>query len=764
MSASCDYDDALAAERAMNETYLRRLRDEEEGIAAYAEATVARPANTIWGRAAPNVPRRAFGPLIGRVVLDSGDSELADFYVAPARLEDESVSAVSWTAPVAGLLFEGRNWNPERVPDPDAAPDPQALLARRTFAARSGNIVSLSDDHEPGTDPNSVFRQDTPPPIPPPPATPALPPPPTPPVLPLGSTTPPQHAATPTEPAPRREVPLSAPPHRAPLASNARPPTQPSEPTGTLPQVEDHLGDQLTSDARSANRARDAPREHAVSAHGSTISDRTRSAAQPSNTAHNVLERAADLVMEALEKPRQDKLQSVLSTLQPDQYRYVTWPATEHLAIQGHPGTGKTIVATHRAAYLTHFQNETLLGASPTQPNNVALVGPTDQWATHVSRAIDEAGASGVEIISLEQLIRSLSDGLRHPLHRRKEQKFESDQKNVSIAYDIVRSLKPRLSLISDRKKQMQLVANELIRACADNRPLVAQLQQDHRSWLAEAKSYSNARRHRSYLLCLAGVGMAVDLCNTAGRYEHMIVDEVQDLRPAEWWILDKLLKPQGRWSLFGDMNQRRADVTWSTWEELLDQCELDRTDGEALSYEELMIGYRSTHQILRFAGRLLTVDQRNLTALRHGLEPIVRKVNPRQLAAEAAQQALSLSEEFHDGQVGVIASDLKLVKFVQGLLYDKGWTPAPGPRSTLALYDGSKFTRQVMVTRPVYARGLEFDGVVVVEPVTFQKNRGRHGSLYTSLTRANKKLVVVHSKPLPQELQGRVRPDPARR
>lgn len=42
--------------------------------------------------------------------------------------------------------------------------------------------------------------------------------------------------------------------------------------------------------------------------------------------------------------------------------------------------------------------------------------------------------------------------------------------------------------------------------------------------------------------------------------------------------------------------------------------------------------------------------------------------------------------------------------------------------------------------------------------------NLGRHGSLYTSLTRANKKLVVVHAEPLPQALKGRVRSESARR
>ncbi|RWR25209.1 hypothetical protein D8Y24_03210, partial [Agrococcus lahaulensis] len=53
-------------------------------------------------------------------------------------------------------------------------------------------------------------------------------------------------------------------------------------------------------------------------------------------------------------------------------------------------------------------------------------------------------------------------------------------------------------------------------------------------------------------------------------------------------------------------------------------------------------------------------------------------------------------------------------------------------------------------------ARGLEFDGVVVVEPAEFPENYGRQGVLYTALSRANRLLTVVHHKALPKELRSR--------
>ena len=60
---------------------------------------------------------------------------------------------------------------------------------------------------------------------------------------------------------------------------------------------------------------------------------------------------------------------------------------------------------------------------------------------------------------------------------------------------------------------------------------------------------------------------------------------------------------------------------------------------------------------------------------------------------------------------------------------------------------------RRFQLLAPEEARGLEFDAVVVVEPAAFRASSGTNGRLYTSLTRANLELVVVHDKPLPAAL-----------
>ncbi|UJL31008.1 ATP-binding domain-containing protein [Mycolicibacterium vanbaalenii] len=76
-------------------------------------------------------------------------------------------------------------------------------------------------------------------------------------------------------------------------------------------------------------------------------------------------------------------------------------------------------------------------------------------------------------------------------------------------------------------------------------------------------------------------------------------------------------------------------------------------------------------------------------------------------------------------------------------------------PGSVQAKLGHEERWQNVKVLGPNHARGLEFDAVVVVEPADFPRNDDRRqGLLYTALTRANKELVIVHSKPLPLQLQ----------
>ena len=99
--------EVLDGERAVNETYMQEL----EARFGKASRPIAVARSAIWTDDIPtNRPGgAAIGPLIGRVALLATDSILGDnFYIGPSREDRGGVEVVSWSAPVAGLFFDGR--------------------------------------------------------------------------------------------------------------------------------------------------------------------------------------------------------------------------------------------------------------------------------------------------------------------------------------------------------------------------------------------------------------------------------------------------------------------------------------------------------------------------------------------------------------------------------------------------------------------------------------------------------------------------------
>lgn len=679
-----DYEDALAYERAINEEYLRILKEWYAGLKDLT-VHVAVPRNTMSAGGVPSIqPSSAIiGPLIGRVGLDFDDPMLGTtFYIGTyyQELSDGTV-VISWASQVARLLFEGpaSEWHD---------PDPAHLEARRTFEVRQQDLVAFFDDPEPGIDPIAVFssrRIASPVPEPPP----------------MAAT--PDRSPEPLSTAPTAEEPPELPddePPPAPQPQPAKPP--PSEPPPPAPPLAaSGSGDDGGSDDEDPGL------------------------------------RNEELIRRKVAEPKTGYQHSMLSTLQPDQFRLVTWPAASHLAVQGHPGSGKTVVATHRAAWLTHPLGETRL-------ERVALIGPNDAWAHHVRGVLDELGATGVTVVSLEDLVSGYAGESRHPLQLNNERYYQVGWDVARAASRATRRL--RGALTKSTRRNIDLVLDQLVQPTEIHGEFVR--DEELSKWLLQAKSSQTVRQERDYLLLVAAVGQAVEQLDGAERFKHIIVDEVQDLRGAEWYLLHRLLGPNGRWSLFGDLNQRRADTSYLGWMHIAQALEFEPEDGSEYEPEVLEQGYRSTRQILGYASALLDRGDRRATALLEGPEPRVRKVGRNQLVAAVVEEIESMAERHPDGRLAVVTTSP--LQFDEGFR-EHGWS------RTHERYVLKKEGRPLLgVFRPAMTRGLEYDGVVVAEPSAFRSNLGRRGRLYTALTRANKELSVVYSRALPRDLRGR--------
>lgn len=707
--------DDLAEERAVNERYLREARDLVQHMKAIAGG-LPRARNEIWAGTPikPAVGRDIVSPLIGRVALDADDPFLGDgFYIGPWHQQWDGTQVISWVAPVACLFYSG-----------PCAPDPLAadVVARRTFTPHVLDIVDLVDDidrpdYEKPFSRRGKRRLDVP-------------------RAPTAAPRPsarPARVQPPAADAPEVQTSARDTDDRAPTAKLEEVPIGPTDGAGEkAPSVRPGPASPSPVKPPESPSPPGAPRPE--------LAPQTDPVKESARSVASVPLRAERAVRQAIERPRTGRLSSVLATLQPDQFRLVTWPADRPLVVQGHPGTGKTVIATHRAAFLTHPERNELRLA------RVGFVGPTTQYVEHVHGALAELDVEDVHLLALPRLLIRLAGMTTEPTKHGRDRLLDTDWKLARIAERAVREL---VDDLRGRRGHLARVRHVVVSLAgqASLRERVLEGDTELGDWIAGIQ-WGQAQQDWRFVPFLAAVGLAVQRPPKAELFDHIIVDEAQDVRPIEWRIIVSFLKDGGKVSLFGDMNQRRSDWTANSWSDLAKDLELTDEDGR-FEEEVIDVGYRSTQEILRFANRLLPRDARQVRSLRSGPAPSVHKTSASSLAETVFDEAVKLGESHSDGLVAVLSMQPRIIS---DMFRKRRWTRAH------ALHAWESDGRRVVILHPTNARGLEFDGVVVVEPIDFPENVGRLGLLYTSLTRATKELAVVHSKPLPSDLRQRRR------
>ncbi|MFH5823232.1 HelD family protein [Georgenia sp. AZ-5] len=102
-------------------------------------------------------------------------------------------------------------------------------------------------------------------------------------------------------------------------------------------------------------------------------------------------------LMAALTAHRTGRMGDVVATLQAEQDEIIRMPPYGALVVQGGPGTGKTAVALHRAAYLLY--------AHPLiAERGVLVVGPNDTFLAYVEQVLPSLGESQVVLTTAEEL------------------------------------------------------------------------------------------------------------------------------------------------------------------------------------------------------------------------------------------------------------------------------------------------------------------------------------------------------------------------
>ena len=97
---------------------------------------------------------------------------------------------------------------------------------------------------------------------------------------------------------------------------------------------------------------------------------------------------------------RSPRMRDVLGTIQADQDAVIRADSRGALVIDGGPGTGKTVVALHRAAYLLHADPRLGPGRG-----GVLVVGPHQPYLNYVADVLPSLGEEGVQTCTLRDLV-----------------------------------------------------------------------------------------------------------------------------------------------------------------------------------------------------------------------------------------------------------------------------------------------------------------------------------------------------------------------
>src|SRR5829696_175981 len=573
-----------------------------------------------------------------------------------------------------------------------------------------------------------------------------------------------------------------------------------------------------------------------------SIADETLDLSDPDVAQRSGLAGESVLLAE-LNATRTGRMTDIVRTIQAEQDRIIRADARGVLVVQGGPGTGKTAVALHRAAYLLYTHRERLarsglliVGPSPTflryiadavkhrqavldSPVELTIDGTTMRFAKAdaarirsraraASRVHNEARPAAARAV-IDLVARKYADKLGENVLGGANLLGEGDlaalRREVAAepaVHALVDRLWPRLTaerLVADLFSSPERLAaaspgwtdadRALLRRPASSPwtpadvPLLdeadellgvddsaqraatrreeqrrlrdAQETLDllHGSRSQDSETESEAEELSDFDL-LDAEGLAErqeesDTRTTAERagadrtwtYGHVIVDEAQELSAMAWRLLMRRC-PTRSMTLVGDVAQTGSPAGASSWAQVLTPHL-----GQSWRLEELTVNYRTPAEIMAIADDVLAAGGTGGTtaqAVRStGERPWSLRVEERLLADAVAEAAAEFDKE--EGTLAVVVPRSRLDAIADAVRL----------RLPEATTDGD-LTAGAVVLAPESAKGLEFDSVLVVDPVGIVDEGVRgHNDLYVALTRATQRLAVVHPGDLPPMLSG---------
>lgn len=490
-----------------------------------------------------------------------------------------------------------------------------------------------------------------------------------------------------------------------------------------------------------------------------------------------------ELLQRELAHTADEKMKSIIATIQKEQNQVIRSEHSLTIIIQGVAGSGKTSIALHRIAFLLYRFKEQL------SAQNITILSPNKVFGDYISGVLPELGEEPIKQLCFADLASVHLDGVikletvKDPLVMvapawAERVRFKSTLEFTKQLDAYLQYLPNRVFSASDYtfgsfvadsgwiqtrfaayqkipiKKRLKILAEDIRnRFAAENfmgdelpklstihRALTGMLTlkntlavyKDFYEWLKIPKMFVLAARQTLewadvfpfLYMHEAFVGLPV---NTTTK--HLVIDEMQDYTPIQYKVINSLYPcPKTILGDFGQFINAYHLHTLNDMQELYPTAQLVK----------LNKSYRSTYEIINFAKNILTIAELEPIA-RHGDQPLI-------ISCQDAKQQIThiknLLEDFIKSERHTLGIVTKTNVDAQ-ILYQSLSAYYP---IKLITPDSSDFAAGISVTSIQMSKGLEFDEVVIpdTDGCHYHSEYDRN-LLYIAVTRAMHRLTLLH-------------------
>lgn len=496
-----------------------------------------------------------------------------------------------------------------------------------------------------------------------------------------------------------------------------------------------------------------------------------------------------DILQKELSHTSDEKMKSIISTIQKEQNQIIRNDKADTLIIQGVAGSGKTSIALHRIAFLLYRFKDKI------SANNVIILSPNKVFGDYISNVLPELGEEplcelsfeNIAEVQLERIINFESE--RNPLETNDAKwservRFKSTLDFVKLMDSYIKQMPNKIFIPQDYifgdfiaksdwiqsrfdaynkypvKRRLEKVAEDIrYRFETDNI-----MEEDLPRVKSILKNLNGMLKIKNTLLLYKDFFKQMNISNMFvmpekktlewsdvypfiyihAAYEglqedkvirHIVIDEMQDYTPIQYAVINLLFKCKK--TILGDFGQLVNPNHTHT----LDDMKQLYDDGELVMLNK---SYRSTFEIINFTKKIQDISSLEPIE-RHGEEPALLKCNNEQDEINKIKIEIEEFKKSDNATLGIILKTDNDAKAIYDVLREEYSVH-------LISSESSSFTKGVSITSIKMSKGLEFDEVIVpsVNNKTYYSDYDR-SLLYIACTRAMHKLKLTYVGTLTQ-------------